>query len=74
MLVIVVYRKSKNSKKYYMEVYPNEKSTDRINNANARKPIIPNNYIIEELGMGGEDLINTYKKKYKINNHKTIKS
>lgn len=72
MVIIVVYKKSKNSKIYNMEVYPNEKTVDRINNANARKPMIPNKYIIEELGMGGEEMINEYKKKYKIKNHKTI--
>lgn len=72
-MVIVVYRKSKNSKIHNMEVYPNEKTPDHINNANARKPTISNKYIIEELGIGGEDLIATYKKKYKITNFKTIK-
>jgi hypothetical protein len=56
-----------------MEVYPNEQTVDRINNANARKPMIPNKYIIEELGIGGEDLITLYKSKYGIKNHKTIK-
>jgi len=55
-----------------MEVYPNEQTVDRINNANARKPIIPHNYIIEELGMGGDKLIDSYKRKYNIKNHKTI--
>jgi hypothetical protein len=73
MMVIVVYKKTKNSKIHTMEVYPNEQTTDRINNANARKPMIPNKYIIEELGMGGEDMIATYKSKYGIKNHKTIK-
>jgi glutaredoxin-related protein len=72
-MVIVVYKKTKNSKIHTMEVYPNEQSPDRINNANARKPMIPNNYIIEELGIGGEALIEMYKSKYGINNHKTIK-
>ena len=72
-MVIVVYKKSKNSKIHTMEVYPNEHTVDRINNANARKPMIPNKYIIEELGIGGEGLINLYKKQYKIKNHKTIK-
>jgi len=72
-MVIVVYRKTKNSKSHTMEVYPNEQNADRINNANARKPMIPNKYIIEELGIGGEDLIEMYKSKYGINNYKTIK-
>jgi hypothetical protein len=56
-----------------MEVYPNEQTPDRINNANARKPMIPNKYIIEELGIGGEAMIESYKRKYNIKNHKTIK-
>ena len=72
-MVIVVYKKTKNSKIHIMEVYPNEKNADRINNANARKPIIPNKYIIEELGIGGTDMIESYKKKYNIKKHKTIK-
>jgi|TARA_B110000908_G_C10150088_1_gene400906 hypothetical protein len=72
MVVIVVYRKSKNSKIHNMEIYPNEQTVDRINNANARKPLIPHKYIIEELGMGGEEMIDSYKKKYNIKNHKTI--
>jgi|TARA_B110000908_G_C10255535_1_gene455192 hypothetical protein len=73
MYAIVVYRKSKNSKVHNMEVYINEQTVDRINNANARKPMIPNAYIIEELGIGGEGLIKLYKEKYGIKKHKTIK-
>jgi hypothetical protein len=72
-MVIVVYRKTKNSKIHTMEVYPNEQTPDRINNANARKPMIPNKYIIEELGIGGDAMIESYKRKYNIKNHKTIK-
>jgi hypothetical protein len=72
-MIIVVYKKTKNSKIHTMEVYPNEQSPDRINNANARKPMIPNKYIIEELGIGGEDMIERYKSKYGIKNYKTIK-
>lgn len=71
-MVVVVYRKTKNSKIHHMEVYPNEQTVDRINNARARKPMIPDKYIIEELGIG-EGLIKLYKDKYKIKYHKTIK-
>ena len=73
MNAIVVFRKSKNSKVYYLESYLSELTVDRINNSNARKPIISDKYLIEELGIGGESLIELYKQRYSIKNHKTIK-
>ena len=73
-MIIVVYKKTKNSKIHTMEVYPNEQTPDKINNAHARKPLIPNKYIIEELGIGGENMIASYMSKYGIKNYKTIKT
>jgi len=70
-MVVVVYKKSKNSKKKYMTVFQNEQTPDRIINLNARKPLIPNEYIIEELGIG-ETFVEYWKKLHKISKHVTI--
>lgn len=67
-MVVVVYRKSANSKKRYMTVFWNEQTPDRINNLNARKPLIPNKYTIDEMGVG-EFFIDQWKKKYNIKKH-----
>lgn len=67
-MVVVVYRKSKSAKKKYMKVFENEDTPDRIINLNARKPLIPNEYIIDEIGVGSS-FIEYYKKQYKIKNH-----
>jgi len=67
-MVVVVYRKSKTAKKKYMKVFENEETPDRIINLNARKPLIPNEYIIDEIGIGS-GFIELYKKQHKIKNH-----
>lgn len=67
-MVVVVYRKSKTAKKKYMKVFENEETPDRIINLNARKPLIPNEYIIDEIGIG-PTFIEYYKKQHKIKNH-----
>ena len=67
-MIVVVYRKSKTAKKTFMKVFQNEPTPDRIINGNARKPMLPNEYVIEELGMG-ESFIEFWKTKYKIKNH-----
>jgi len=54
-----------------MTVFENEQNPDRIINGNARKPLIANEYIIEEIGIG-ERFIEDYKKQHKIKNHTTI--
>ena len=64
-MIVVVYKKSSNAKKKYMKVFENEQTPDRIINLNARKPLIPNNYVIEDIGVG-ETFIKYYKQKYKI--------
>jgi hypothetical protein len=69
-MVVVVYRKSQSSKKKYMKVFKDEITPDRIINLNARKPLIPNNYSIDEIGIG-ESFIEYYKQKFKIKNHET---
>ncbi len=67
-MVVVVYRKSEGSKKKYMLVFPEEQTPDKIINGRARKPLIPDNYIIDEIGVGGR-FIEDYKKQHKIKTH-----
>lgn len=71
-MVVVVYRKSERSKTKYMTVFENEQNADRIINARARKPLIPDEYIIDEIGIGTR-FIEDYKKQHKITKHETIK-
>lgn len=66
-MVVVVYKKS-NKGKRYIKVFQNEDIPDRILNLNARKPLINNEYSIEEIGVG-ESFINYYKSKFKIKGH-----
>lgn len=69
-MIVVVYKKSKTAKKSYMTVFENEASPDRIINGNARKPLIPNEYVIEQIGVG-QSFIEFYKQQYNIKNHET---
>ena len=71
MSIVVVYKKNKNSDKSYMNVYKDEKNADRIISSSLRNPILPNNYIIQEVGIG-DTFIESYKEKYKLKSHKTI--
>jgi hypothetical protein len=70
-MVVVVYRKSERSKTKYMTVFLNEQNPDRIINGRARKPLIPDEYIIDEIGVG-ENFINEYKKHHKIKKHESV--
>ena len=70
-MIVVVYKKSKTAKKLYMTVFENEATPDRIINAKARKPLIPNEYEIVELGMGSS-FIKWYKDKHKIKKHESL--
>lgn len=60
---VVVYRKRKNGKAY-MSVFK-DTSIDDIINGRKRIPLLPDNFIIEEIGLG-ESLIETYKEIYGI--------
>jgi len=71
-MVVVVYRKSERSKVKYMKVFENEENPDRIINARARKPLIPDICVIDEIGIG-ERFIEIYKKQHKITKHEVIK-
>ena len=63
---VVVYQKRKGGV-YYMTV--TEQHVDVVNNAAARKPIIPHSYIIVELGVGSS-FIKAWMKQYKIKKYK----
>ena len=67
-MVVVVYRKSDRLKTKYMTVFESEQTPDRIINGNARKPLIPDEYIIDEIGVGAR-FIEDYKKQHKIKKH-----
>lgn len=69
-MIVVVYKKSKNAVKRYMKVFKDEQTPDRIINSNARKPLIPNDYVIEDIGVG-ETFIEYYKGKHKIKRYET---
>jgi hypothetical protein len=59
---VVVYKKP-TGKKYYMLI--TESDIDTIIDASKRKPVLPNNYEIVEIGIG-ESFIEKYKKQYNI--------
>ena len=66
---VVVYRKTKTSKKYYMIV--TNIHLDVINNLRATKPIISHKYEIVEMCVG-VGFIESYAKTYYINNSEII--
>lgn len=65
-MIAVVFRKRKSSKPQ-MVVYTKESrmTVDRIIDTAKRKPPIPHNWYLDEIGVG-ESFVDTYKKKYKI--------
>lgn len=66
---VVVYRKTKTGKKYYMIV--TDIHVDIINNARATKPIVDHKYEIVELGIG-EGFVEPWKNKYNIKKHEVL--
>lgn len=67
--VVVVWRKSTRANKRYMTVFNDVKVDDII--TEKRKPLIPNEYILDEVGVGSS-LIKEYQHKYKLNKYNTI--
>ena len=61
--IVVVYKKSKSSKTYYMVI--TDHHVDIIINARATKPIIKHKYDILELGVG-ISYVKKYSTQYKI--------
>lgn len=68
--VVVVYRKSNRANKRYMSVFNNIRVDDVL--TEKRKPLIPNEYVLDEVGVGNS-FIDEWKNKYKINKHNEVK-
>jgi hypothetical protein len=64
MAVVAVWKKTKRAKTIYMTVF-NTASVDQVNTTRARKPIIPNDAPMLELGVG-KSFINQWMVKYKL--------
>jgi hypothetical protein len=64
MAVVAVWKKSERAKTVYMTVF-NTASVDQVNTTRARKPVIPNEAPLLELGVG-KNFIDLWMKKYKI--------
>ena len=62
-LVIVVVYKKPTGKKHYL--YITESEIDEVLSNSKRKPLIPNNYEIVDMGIG-ESFIKQFKKQYDI--------
>jgi hypothetical protein len=67
--VVVVWRKSTRANKRYMTVFNDIKVDDVL--TEKRKPLIPNEYILDEVGVGSS-FIEEYQHKYKLNKYNTI--
>lgn len=65
-MTIVVFRKRKSSKPQMAVFTSTRVLPDHIIDSAKRKPLIPHNWYLDELGIGGDGLIESYKKKYKI--------
>lgn len=68
--VVVVYKKRESSKSYYMKII-NEGNVDDVLNEKARKPIIPHQYTIVELGLGSR-FEDEYSKEYNVVQKETV--
>ena len=62
--VVVVYRKNAKSKKQYLTVFHNV-LVDDVLTTRKKKPLLNDDYIIDEIGIGSS-FIETYKKKFNI--------
>jgi hypothetical protein len=62
LVTVVVYKKP-TGKKYYL--LTTESEIDEVLSSSKRKPLIPNNYEIVDMGIG-ESFIESFKKQYNI--------
>jgi len=62
LVTVVVYKKP-TGKKYYL--FTTESEIDEVLSNSKRKPLIPNNYEIVDMGIG-ESFIKSFKKQYDI--------
>lgn len=60
---VVVYKKSPTAKKHYLLI--TEDGVDEIINDRKKKPLLPSNYEIVDMGIG-ESFIDRYKQEYNI--------
>lgn len=60
---VVVYKKSSTAKKHYLFI--TEDGVDEIINDRKKKPLLPSNYEIVDMGIG-ESFIDRYKQEYNI--------
>lgn len=60
---VVVYKKSSTAKKHYLLI--TEDGVDEIINDRKKKPLLPSNYEIVDMGIG-ESFIDRYKQEYNI--------
>jgi hypothetical protein len=64
--IIIVYRTSSRSKKYLIKIFK-DTLVDDILSTTKRKPIVPNEWVIEELCIGvSSTTVSKFKKQYKI--------
>lgn len=68
--VVVVWRKSKNAVKKYMTVFENVRVDEVLEEK--RKPLLNNNYEIDEVGVGLR-FIEDWKYKFNINKYNIVK-
>lgn len=68
--VVVVWRKSDRAAKKYMTVFKGIKVDDVLEEK--RKPLLDNNYIMDEVGVGSS-FIEFWQLKYDINKYNTVK-
>ena len=61
--IVVVYKKP-TGKKFYLRIFI-DCSLDDINTLGKRNPLLPDNYTIQEIGIG-EGFIEKYKKQFNI--------
>ena len=68
--VVVVWRKSKNAVKKYLTVFENVRVDEVLEEK--RKPLLDNNYEIDEVGVGLR-FIDDWKYKFNINKYNIVK-
>lgn len=68
--IVVVWRKSKNATKKYMTVFQGHRVDEVIEEK--RKPLLDNNYELDEVGVGSS-FIDNWQHKYNINKYNTVK-
>lgn len=68
--VVVVWRKSKNAVKKYMTVFENVRVDEVLEEK--KKPLLNNNYEIDEVGVGLR-FIDDWKYKFNINKYNIVK-